>query len=401
MTRLIFGGNVVASLTEKRRSELEYLKTLSPLETDPRASIRGILLSEQIAYYAENHQLIQPFNKENLKPAGYELTIGDEYFLGGEYNSFDGEEASNSESQKITIPPFEVAVIKTGERMCLPRFMIARWNIRVKHAYRGLLWVGGPQVDPGYKGFLFCPLYNLSDKPVTLHKGEPIALMDFAKTSDYQDGVSKKYQDLPTRPVLEDFGIDEFRSALFTKAGQKLTEFEEKVGTLEGRFITFTQISFAMFALMVAVLAVAGRLGQDSQTTLMSSVNELVAPATIFFSVWALLIVLFSYQDRRINLTLERLAAFLGRRAETIRPYVKGVRIVSLVLPLLLAFGAAAFIYFKAEPVVRDVRQQQFLVRSDLDEFGGEIDSMTADLRKQIEALQMEVDELKKQQAAN
>jgi hypothetical protein len=199
---------------------------------------------------------------------------------------------------------------------------------------------------------------------------------------------------------LEDFGIDEFRSALFTKAGQKLTDFEEKVGTLEGRFITFTQISFAMFALMVAVLAVAGRLGQDIQTTLISSVNELVAPATIFFSIWALLVVLFSYQDRRINLTLERLAAFLGRRAEAVKPYVRGVRIVSLMLPFLLAFGAAAFIYFEAEPMVRDVRQQQFLVRSDLDEFTGGIESKTADLLKRIAALQNEVDTLKKQRSA-
>ena len=48
----------------------------------------------------------------------------------------------------------------------MPRFLIGRWNIRVTVAYKGLLWVGGPQVDPGWVGHLFCPIYNLSDQEV-------------------------------------------------------------------------------------------------------------------------------------------------------------------------------------------------------------------------------------------
>lgn len=61
----------------------------------------------------------------------------------------------------------------------MPRFLIARWNLRVSLIYRGLLWLGALQVDPGYHGYLSSPIFNLSDQDVTLKLGEPWALIDF------------------------------------------------------------------------------------------------------------------------------------------------------------------------------------------------------------------------------
>jgi deoxycytidine triphosphate deaminase len=151
------------SHSQKRHAERLELRSTPPSETDPHPNVTGVLLSDEIIYYADNHNLIRPFNRDNLKPAGYELTIGDEYYSSGAFFELD---ASDPDKQTIRIPPFDVAVLKTTEIICMPRYMIARWNIRVKHAYSGLLWVGGPQVDAGYVGHLFCPIYNLSDKPV-------------------------------------------------------------------------------------------------------------------------------------------------------------------------------------------------------------------------------------------
>ena len=140
--------------------------------------------------------MISPFTIGNLKPAGYELTVGDEYFMSGEFLEL---------MDSVTILPFEVAVLKTGEILRLPRFMIARWNIRVTHAYAGLRSGSGrPQVDPGYVGHLFCPIYNLSDKPVTLSRGETLALMDFQKTSKFDKSKTKgelKRYDFPPKVV--------------------------------------------------------------------------------------------------------------------------------------------------------------------------------------------------------
>jgi deoxycytidine triphosphate deaminase len=163
----------MVSLAEKHALERAKRAKLESSARDPHSNIHGVLLSDEIELYVQNCNLIDPFDRANLKPAAYELTVGDEYFISGEFLTL---ESAGKENSKIIIPPFEVAVLKTTELLCLPRYLIGRWNIRVKHAYSGLLWVGGPQVDPGYVGFLFCPIYNLSDKPVTLNVGDRLLL---------------------------------------------------------------------------------------------------------------------------------------------------------------------------------------------------------------------------------
>ncbi|KFD42568.1 hypothetical protein HY02_00295 [Peptococcaceae bacterium SCADC1_2_3] len=135
-------------------------------EEDPKGE-PGVLLSDEIERYVCEFKLIDPFNSENLKAASYQLTVGDEYAVGGEIGKLYDEAGKN----KIKIPPFEVTVIKTKEMINMPRFLIGRWNIRVSKAYDGLLWVGGPQVDPGYVGHLYCPIYNLSNREVIYRVG--------------------------------------------------------------------------------------------------------------------------------------------------------------------------------------------------------------------------------------
>jgi deoxycytidine triphosphate deaminase len=206
------------SLTAKRRAQLRKLGRLPPAEQDPHWYRTGVLLSDEIQFYVEHHHLITPFDEANLKSAAYELTIGNEYFLTGDFHQL------GRENKYIRIPPFAVAVLKTAEILSMPRFLIARWNIKVRHAYSGLLWVGGPQVDPGYVGHLFCPIYNLSDKEVTLCVGDQIAVIDFVKTTPFKSTLIK-FPFPPSRKIIEDYGIEDLRSALFTVSGQKLGEF--------------------------------------------------------------------------------------------------------------------------------------------------------------------------------
>jgi hypothetical protein len=102
----------------------------------------------------------------------------------------------------------------------------------------GLLWVGGPQVDPGYAGHLFCPIYNLSDKPVTPRVGDPIAVIDFVKTTPFEKGRPKSelYPFPPNKLVMEEYGIDGLQSALYTQAAAKITEFDQRIDGLQTRF---------------------------------------------------------------------------------------------------------------------------------------------------------------------
>ena len=235
----------------RRESETKRLMDLPDLKKDPKPERTGVLLSDDIRFYVQEGKLIGPFDEKNLKPAGYELTVGDEAMRGGKYIPLSGP------FSEVKIPPFEVVVIKTAETINLPRFLIARWNIRVKWAYKGLLWVGGPQVDPGYVGHLFCPIYNLSDEPVKLSKGDPIALMDFVKTTvieaedDLDTGKLVKYQRPPKRLFIQDYRIDDFRSALFARD----VNVRDSLRQLRGKVDVFSTLVLAILAIIISVVA--------------------------------------------------------------------------------------------------------------------------------------------------
>jgi len=221
----------------------------------------GVLLSDEIRHYVDAFDMIRPFEKDRLKPAGYELTVGDEYVLEGERKELkkDGE---------IWIPSFSVVVIKTSETINLPRFLIARWNIRVRWAYEGLLWVGGPQVDPGWVGHLFCPLYNLSAKTVVLRYGDPIALMDFVTTTPFNASESQPYKRPPKRVLLEEYNAVELKSALYSQAKERITQIEEdtknRINSIEKRYEFFFGSGLVILAILFAALAVFVTFGRET-----------------------------------------------------------------------------------------------------------------------------------------
>ena len=222
-----------------------------PLEQDPSPGDRGVLLSDRIEYYVKRYGIIDPFCEESLEPAGYQMRVGKVYYHGC-------NRIELRESEFIEIRPYDVVIIETAERICVPRFMIARWNIKVKLAYRGLLWVGAAQVDPGYVGHLACPIYNLSRETVRLRRDDKLALIDFVKTTPYDKGRSKAFQSSPTR------GIDDVaRSKDGDRVGieSALSQYEERVGDLEKRVqeaerrsTQFTTLIITLLGILFAVL---------------------------------------------------------------------------------------------------------------------------------------------------
>ena len=287
---------------QERQAEIERLEKFDDLERDGRPDETGVLLSDQIEFYVGECRMICPFDPENLKPAGYELTVGDEAMLGGKYRLLEDSTLKG----RLTIPPFEVAVIKTAETINLPRFLIARWNIRVAWAYKGLVWVGGPQVDPGYVGHLFCPIYNLSNKPVSIKKGDPIALMDFVKTTSFDERTEQgvgRYRRPPKRVIMDDYGIDDFRSGLReqAKAIPKLEEsikenkksMEENVKEIRNNANIFTMLVLAIIAILMTAI-VSPYVGVDFKEKDVSILNSL----PIGLSLFAALLSIFTSVPR-------------------------------------------------------------------------------------------------------
>ena len=225
---------------------------LSDLEHDCYADEQGVLLSNRIKTYVCRHSMIDPFCEANLEPAGYQMRVGERYFRGS-------QEGKLQDDSTLEIRPYEVVIIETIERLRLPRFLIARWNIKVKLAYKGLLWVGAAQVDPGYYGKLSCPIYNLSTKPVRLKKGDKLALIDFVKTTPYISADCKRFESMPPRDIDTVVGRDGAHESALSEHIEKVEEVKKTADSVRSQSVYFSTLVITLLGILFAV-----SVGRDS-----------------------------------------------------------------------------------------------------------------------------------------
>ena len=236
-------------MRESRVKKTDDDRDKAPLRYDPNSRECGVLLSDQIAYYARAHKIIEPFSFEALRPAGYCLHVGEEVMIAGQRYNFEEQRVSD-----FTIEPYEVAVIKIEEVICLPRFLIGRWDIKVSLAYRGLMWVGGAQVDPGFKGHLYCPIYNLSNRPVRLKHGEELAVIDFVKTTPFKEHekYTKEFEtEKNSKRDFFNYSAHELDSALIKQADD-IKDVKEQAKSVDTRMTAFTTIVVSLLGLFAA-----------------------------------------------------------------------------------------------------------------------------------------------------
>lgn len=247
-----------------------------PLEKDPRGEFDGrydvtdrqawpgaVLLADEIRYYCENPDspMIAPFKLEDLRAASYSLRLGTEIHVGGRTEHFrDG---------KVVLEPHQVAVVSTLETLNIPRFLIARWSLRVRKIYEGLLWTGGLQVDPGWRGRLFCPVYNLSDEEVELRFEDKFFTMDFIRTTALTDEYYAIVRDYPkTRypsaeedPHIDDYDTRRIHSAPYERL-RNLESVEDEVRQLRTTILSGFGILFAAIGAVVAGLTIFAATAQ-------------------------------------------------------------------------------------------------------------------------------------------
>lgn len=171
-----------ASLNEKWRYE------------DPHPDDRGILLSNRIHELCEQQLLIADnYEQKNLRPASYTLRVGDDYI-----DSEGNKRCLSEEEDTIVFKKNSIIFVSTKEKFDLPFYIIARFNLRVTWVYDGILLGTGPQVDPGFTGFLSCPLYNLTNSDITIRRGQDFATIDFEKTTALID-KQHSFQEMKAR----------------------------------------------------------------------------------------------------------------------------------------------------------------------------------------------------------
>lgn len=213
---------------------------------------RDFLIEDPELENREGEANLQSLN-EQISHASYNIRVGKKAVVEAR-----DETIELSDYKEIILEPFEVAIIETYEKVNIPNNLIARWNIRVTLAYEGLIWVGGPQVDPGYKGHLYCPIYNMSDKKVVLRYKDIIATMDFVQTTEPPSNFVAFNKSI--KP-FEAYKQRKLKSALTTHVQDKMKELdsfkdkiEERLHKLQTTFLTVIGALFATLSILIITM---------------------------------------------------------------------------------------------------------------------------------------------------
>ena len=132
--------------------------------------------------------LLRDANPEMIKGASYDLRLGDEYYYGGKIQKLSDKKPF------LTIEPYDYAIVSCKETAWIPRDVIAKFGLSVGLFCQGIILSNGPQIDPGFRGTLFCLLFNTSNRAVHIKRGKHYATIEFNKLIGYAEPYEGKYQ---------------------------------------------------------------------------------------------------------------------------------------------------------------------------------------------------------------
>ncbi len=153
-------------------------------QVDPFPSIPPSLLnSADLSDYVAATGMVWPYyeDAEHLKPASYKIALEGEYIV---WDETAGRQSDSLEKgQPFTLKANSIAFVTLEPMFRVPLYIALRFNLRIKHIYRGILLGTGPLVDPGFVGRLSVPLHNLTTNDYEFLGGEELIWMEFTKLS--------------------------------------------------------------------------------------------------------------------------------------------------------------------------------------------------------------------------
>ncbi len=148
---------------------------------------------------------IRPCLKENVRSAGYDLRLGAEYYLQekARHGRLDVRSLDPERGRTLIIPPNQVAIVTTVEKLYLPNFIAGHLSLKLDLLLKGVIMASQSQIDAGYEGYLFALLYNLTDEGICLQLEQSILRLELVKLSaptlkPYAD----KYKNIPLSKAL-------------------------------------------------------------------------------------------------------------------------------------------------------------------------------------------------------
>ena len=156
----------------------------------------GVVDGESIRAMINAGSLLTRANSENVQSASYDLRLGSQAWCQGKFIELDRRNPS------LRIPAYSYAIVTSEEEARVPRFLTGTYDLTVSGFMDGLVLSNGPQVDPGYRGALFCTLFNGRDVPRGVTIGRHFATIQFVTTTSVTVGYRGKYQGKTELPAF-------------------------------------------------------------------------------------------------------------------------------------------------------------------------------------------------------
>ena len=185
----------------------------------------GVLLSDQIHFLADEVGLVDPFEEKFLRPAAYDMTVGNSYYV--------NDVRKDLMDEAIEIPPNGLVYIRTKEKFNVPYYLVARYSLRVHQVYRGLLIDNGLHIDPGYCGYIWIPVHNFTTQPRTLPQGQEFISVEFNRTTH----LPKHVEAIRSQDELVELGL---RNELKGSKGRAVKVFYKDIQRYRTRHEDFT-----------------------------------------------------------------------------------------------------------------------------------------------------------------
>lgn len=204
----------------------------------------GVLSKRIIGLMIECNMLLNNAETENISSAAYDLSLGDEYYYGGRIRTL------TDKNPFILIEPYDYAIVTSKEIANFPRNIIGRFDLSVSLFCQGIILSNGPQVDPGFKGRLFCLLFNTSNALIFLKRAQHYATIEFSKMVEPSEPYKGKYQDKDK--IIYYLPSNTMRGAI-NELKKDVEQVKKEGRNLQSLFLAFTSLIVAIIALLLLV----------------------------------------------------------------------------------------------------------------------------------------------------
>jgi dCTP deaminase len=212
--------------------------------------------------HAQPFTPVDPWNEACIDGAGYQLTVGSEYFVNGDKNSL-AKKLQDKDS--FVILPGQFAYILTGETVRIPKNAIGFITIRASVKMHGLVNVSGFQVNSGHAGKLVFAVFNAGPRPVHMRQGIhtfSLWIADLDTEAGASNSTGSLPNDMTSIPLNVINGI----------AGESLTAYQldEKFKVLSNRLTQLENLK----AYTLVFLGALGAISLAFAPTIFPKVSE-------------------------------------------------------------------------------------------------------------------------------